>query len=154
HMPPLPAERRTPASLRPSSSSCLPDRIARTIRVRALRHCHATPLVIESRRRRWVGARATRPGARCCRRAGRVDWGSGRAGPAGMSHRHRRSLSVLPLLLAALALSPADSSVVYRGSAGELNVVVPREADPGVRIDGRLDEEVWQRAAVLTGFTL
>lgn len=61
---------------------------------------------------------------------------------------------MLPLLLAALALSPADSSVVYRGSAGELNVVVPREADPGVRIDGRLDEEVWQRAAVLTGFTL
>jgi hypothetical protein len=82
------------------------------------------------------------------------------AGPAGdcpcgpALHTDADAATLLPILLAALALGPTDSTTVYRGSAGELRVAVPREADVQIRIDGRLDEEVWSRAAVLTGFTL
>ncbi len=55
------------------------------------------------------------------------------------------------VLLAAMVL-PADT-VVYRGSAGEVRVEAPRVEAPAVRVDGRLEEAVWLRAAVLTGFT-
>jgi len=42
--------------------------------------------------------------------------------------------------------------MVYNGRAGQVDVNVPRlEAD--VAIDGKLDEPVWQQAAVLTGFS-
>jgi hypothetical protein len=62
---------------------------------------------------------------------------------------------MIPLLLAA-ALSAADTlppAGVFDGSRGELNAHVPRIDDPEVRIDGRMDEEAWSRASVLTGFT-
>lgn len=52
----------------------------------------------------------------------------------------------------AQAASAADPPR-FDGSAGELDVSVPRVSDPGVRIDGRLDEDAWERAAVLVGFT-
>jgi hypothetical protein len=69
----------------------------------------------------------------------------------------------LALLLACLAAAPAAAAPsppgdpgtdppVYNGRLGQLEVSIPRlQAD--VRVDGRLDEEVWQRAAVLTGFS-
>src|SRR5689334_16485707 len=62
-------------------------------------------------------------------------------------------------LLAAMQLAgaspPADRPMVRNGRAGEVSVSPPRieERDAAVRIDGRLDEAVWQRAAVLTGFS-
>ncbi|HEX2611316.1 MAG TPA: DUF5916 domain-containing protein, partial [Gemmatimonadales bacterium] len=58
---------------------------------------------------------------------------------------------VLELLLLSGAVTP-DPPVVYNGRAGQVDVNVPRlEAD--VAIDGKLDEPVWQQAAVLTGFS-
>jgi Domain of unknown function (DUF5916) len=42
---------------------------------------------------------------------------------------------------------------VYDGARGQLDASIPRVEDPGVRVDGRLDEAVWASAAVLTGFT-
>jgi len=64
-------------------------------------------------------------------------------------------LATLPLALvapASLPPVPADTPAVYRGRAGELAVRIPRlEAD--VAIDGRLDEPVWGRAAVLADFS-
>jgi Domain of unknown function (DUF5916) len=58
---------------------------------------------------------------------------------------------VLELLLLSGAVTP-DPPVVYNGRAGQVDVNVPRlEAD--VSIDGKLDEPVWQQAAVLTGFS-
>ena len=58
--------------------------------------------------------------------------------------------SLLPLLL---ALSQSADPVVFSGRANELNVRIPRE-EASVVIDGALDEEIWRRAAVLTGFSL
>jgi hypothetical protein len=46
----------------------------------------------------------------------------------------------------------SDSSV-YRGTLGQLEVTVPRLSDPHIDMDGRLDEETWARAAVLTSCT-
>jgi hypothetical protein len=69
---------------------------------------------------------------------------------------------MIPLLMAgALACVPACSlsqdtipaSAVYDGAQGELDARIPRVEDPGVRVDGRLDEAAWASAAVLTGFT-
>lgn len=65
------------------------------------------------------------------------------------------------LMAGALACAPAcplsadtvPAPVVYDGSAGQLDARIPRVEDPGVRVDGRLDEDVWRGAAVLTGFT-
>src|SRR5213594_797194 len=57
-------------------------------------------------------------------------------------------LSVLLLLLQ----SAGDPGPVYDGRARRLDVHAPR-IDTTVTIDGRLDEPVWQRAAVLTGFS-
>ncbi len=54
-------------------------------------------------------------------------------------------------LLATLA-APADS-LMFRGRDSELDVRVPRMSDVSIAIDGDLDEPVWQRAAVLAGFT-
>jgi len=48
--------------------------------------------------------------------------------------------------------STADSSV-FSGRNGQLEVVAPRLPDPGIRIDGRLEEDAWSRAAVLNDFT-
>lgn len=70
---------------------------------------------------------------------------------------------MIPLLIAgALAGAPLSPSspvdtlppgAVFDGSRGELAARIPRIDDPGVRVDGRIDEEAWTRAAVLTGFT-
>src|SRR6476620_584968 len=55
-------------------------------------------------------------------------------------------------LLLLLSSDPIDPPNVYRGRSGELDVHIPRqEAD--VTIDGKLDEQVWGSAAVLTGFS-
>jgi hypothetical protein len=63
--------------------------------------------------------------------------------------------STLPnifILLAAFQLAAA-APAVHNGLAGQITVAPPRiEAD--VTIDGQLDEPVWQRAALLTGFSL
>src|SRR5204863_8742445 len=48
-----------------------------------------------------------------------------------------------------LALAPAP---VYRGSDRRLDVAIPR-VETAATVDGRLDEPVWQRAALLTGFS-
>ncbi|HXD48959.1 MAG TPA: DUF5916 domain-containing protein [Gemmatimonadaceae bacterium] len=51
------------------------------------------------------------------------------------------------------AAPAGDSLAVYNGRAGRISVAVPRfETD--VAVDGRLDEPVWARAALLTGFSL
>ena len=70
---------------------------------------------------------------------------------------------MLSLLMAgALACAPAcplfaDTvpvpAAVYDGARGQLDARIPRAEDPGVRVDGRLDEPAWGSAAVLTGFT-
>ncbi|HEX2077868.1 MAG TPA: DUF5916 domain-containing protein, partial [Longimicrobium sp.] len=65
------------------------------------------------------------------------------------------------LTAGALACAPAcplsadtvPAPAVYDGSRGQLDARIPRVEDPGVRVDGRLDEPAWQNAAVLTGFT-
>lgn len=60
----------------------------------------------------------------------------------------------LPFLAAfqLAALQPATPPTVYHGRSGQIRVAPPRlEAE--VTIDGQLDEPVWQRAALLTGFS-
>lgn len=51
--------------------------------------------------------------------------------------------------LAAAAREPG----VYNGRAGQV-LVAPPKIDAEIVVDGRLDEPVWQRAALLTGFSL
>ena len=59
---------------------------------------------------------------------------------------------MLLTLLLALAAGLPDPPVTYDGRAGKLSVRVPRlEVEP--LIDGKLDEEVWAQAAILTGFS-
>lgn len=41
----------------------------------------------------------------------------------------------------------------YSGIAGQTHVTVPRLAETGLVVDGRLSENVWTRAALLTGFS-
>ncbi|HYW11254.1 MAG TPA: DUF5916 domain-containing protein [Longimicrobium sp.] len=66
------------------------------------------------------------------------------------------------LMAGALACAPACmpsadtipvAAAVFDGARGQLDARIPRVEDAGVRVDGRLDEDAWQRAAVLTGFT-
>ncbi len=64
----------------------------------------------------------------------------------------RTSLLDVFLLAAALASVPADTQLVYDGRAGQLDVTIPR-IDTSIVIDGRLDEAVWKRASLLTGFS-
>jgi hypothetical protein len=65
-------------------------------------------------------------------------------------------LTLLPLALAtslgALDANVADS-LTFRGMARQLDVDVPRIEESDVRIDGRLDENLWSEAAVLTDFS-
>ena len=61
------------------------------------------------------------------------------------------------LLSLAAGSAPADSVVpgparVYHGRAGRIEVPLPRE-DAAIAMDGVLDEPVWRRAALLTGFS-
>ena len=46
----------------------------------------------------------------------------------------------------------SDSAIVYHGRAGQLTIQAPR-IDADIAIDGRLDEPVWQHAAVLADFS-
>jgi hypothetical protein len=46
----------------------------------------------------------------------------------------------------------SDSSV-FSGRNGQLDVNVPQIQDPGIDIGGRLEEEAWGNAAILTDFT-
>jgi hypothetical protein len=57
----------------------------------------------------------------------------------------------LAILVSTIA---GDSTNVYHGMRGELRVPALRESDVTIRIDARFDEEIWQRAPVLTGFTI
>ena len=61
---------------------------------------------------------------------------------------------MLRTLLAALLVANAgtDPSAVYHGRSGKLDVRVPR-IESAVAVDGRLDEPVWDSAAMLTGFS-
>src|SRR5947199_2650373 len=58
---------------------------------------------------------------------------------------------MLPALLLLLQ-SAGDPGPVYDSRAHRLDVRLPR-IDTAITIDGRLDEPVWQQAAVLTGFS-
>ena len=70
---------------------------------------------------------------------------------------------MIPVLFAILQLSaapaPADtvssrpSALEYDGSAGQIQIVTPHFLNPDVRVDGRIDESIWEAAPVLTGFT-
>ncbi|HEX4601310.1 MAG TPA: DUF5916 domain-containing protein [Gemmatimonadales bacterium] len=59
---------------------------------------------------------------------------------------------MLRLLFVLQSAVPGDSARVYNGLAHQLNVAVPR-IEATVKVDGVLDEPVWRRAAVLTGFS-
>lgn len=63
-------------------------------------------------------------------------------------------MTVLPLLLGTLAFTPTDTltPTVYHGRLGALEVAIPK-LDAHLSIDGALDEPVWQKAAMLTGFS-
>lgn len=61
-------------------------------------------------------------------------------------------LGMLPLALLLQAVTAVDSQHVYRGNARELDVAIPR-LEASARVDGVLDEPMWQRAALLTGFS-
>src|SRR5256885_7747554 len=56
------------------------------------------------------------------------------------------------MLLTLLLLLVQPDSLVYSGRDRRLDVPIPR-VDADVTIDGTLDESVWTRAAVLTGFS-
>ncbi len=58
---------------------------------------------------------------------------------------------ILPILLS-LQLAQ-DSGAVYAGIQHATAVQIPRFDSVNVTIDGRLDEAVWSRAALLTGFS-
>ncbi|HEY5087696.1 MAG TPA: DUF5916 domain-containing protein [Gemmatimonadaceae bacterium] len=59
---------------------------------------------------------------------------------------------MLLALLGAFQLAAAQPGPVYNGRAGQTSVQAPR-IDTSITVDGRLDEPVWGRAAVLTGFS-
>src|SRR5688500_13759135 len=58
------------------------------------------------------------------------------------------------LLLAGVAAgdSTGTDPGIYHGRSGRLDVPPPRE-EAAIEVDGVLDEPVWRRAAVLTGFS-
>jgi uncharacterized protein DUF5916 len=55
-------------------------------------------------------------------------------------------------LLLLLHPDPTDPPAVYRGRSGELDVRIPRR-EAQASIDGKLAEDVWGTAALLTGFS-
>src|SRR5690349_21596380 len=54
--------------------------------------------------------------------------------------------------LAALQLAAA-APPVYHGRAGQTSVAIPR-LDDSITVDGRFTEPAWQRAVLLTGFSV
>jgi hypothetical protein len=59
---------------------------------------------------------------------------------------------MLLAFLGAFQLAAAQPGPVYNGRAGQIAAQAPR-IDTSITVDGRLDEPVWSRAAVLTGFS-
>src|SRR5680860_197964 len=64
---------------------------------------------------------------------------------------------MLPLLLTLWQVGaeppqPPTDSLVYNGRESELTVAIPK-SESAVSIDGFLNEDVWQNAAILTGFS-
>lgn len=59
---------------------------------------------------------------------------------------------MLLALLGAFQLAAAQPGPVYNGRADQISAHAPR-VDTSLTVDGRLDEPVWGRAAVLTGFS-
>ena len=59
---------------------------------------------------------------------------------------------MLLAFLGAFQIAAAQPGPVYNGRAGQIAAQAPR-IDTTITIDGRLDEPVWDRAAVLTGFS-
>jgi hypothetical protein len=57
-----------------------------------------------------------------------------------------------PLLAFVMLIQARDSLPVFSGRANQVRVPIPR-AEAQATVDGRLDEVVWARAAVLTGFS-
>ena len=60
---------------------------------------------------------------------------------------------MIPLLIFLQVAASAPEARVYNGRAGQTSVDIPR-IDAPVTIDGNLDEPVWRRAALLTGFSV
>jgi len=61
---------------------------------------------------------------------------------------------LLVLLVCPPALSAQASGIVHHGRSGNTRVPMPQITDlPAPILDGSLDEPVWQRAALLTGFS-
>lgn len=58
----------------------------------------------------------------------------------------------IPLLILGLIQAADDPGGVYNGRERQLDVAIPR-VDTIIAVDGALDEPVWQRAALLTGFS-
>src|SRR6266498_1866488 len=56
-------------------------------------------------------------------------------------------------VLLLLVQSAGDPQPIYNGVLRQLDVRAPRIETAAVRIDGVLDEDVWRRAALLTGFS-
>ncbi len=61
-------------------------------------------------------------------------------------------LALLGAFQVAAATPRVPEPLIYNGRLGQTNVRAP-QLDASPTIDGRLDEPVWQRAAVLTGFS-
>lgn len=59
---------------------------------------------------------------------------------------------MLLAFLGAFQLAAAQPGPVYNGRAGQISAQAPR-IDTSITVDGHLDEPVWSRAAVLTGFS-
>ena len=59
---------------------------------------------------------------------------------------------MLLAILLPLCCDPIDPPGIYHGRSGELDVRIPRLEAP-IAVDGKLDEEVWGAAALLTGFS-
>jgi hypothetical protein len=66
--------------------------------------------------------------------------------------RHYISRIMLLAILGAFQIAAAQAGPVYNGRAGQISAQVPR-IDTSIVVDGNLDEPVWSRAAVLTGFS-
>ncbi len=62
------------------------------------------------------------------------------------------SLFLAFALFGALLQVPADPAPVFNGRRGQVAVAPPR-VEVAITVDGALDEPVWSRAAVLTGFS-
>jgi hypothetical protein len=66
--------------------------------------------------------------------------------------------TIATLVLSTLLLAPGDSVnedvKPYRGANAEIEVATPMIGQAEIAIDGRLDDAVWQEAALLTDFTL